>query len=287
MWGEMRVQLDELITEVSNRLGLEDATPLTRGAQKIVLKGLLAGAPAVAKIVLVPDGGLGDEVVTRAEREVELLAAVDSPHVVRILTDAIQIGDRPDAICWAEEWLSGGDLHQHLDAPWSEDEVWRLLTDVASGLSACHELSVVHRDLSPSNVRRTDEGKFVLMDPGLARHLEKTALTGQFQPGTPGFMSPEHVPGGQPLPASDVFVLGVLSFYALTGRLPIEVGAYGDEYYGRLRDDSCPDVAAERPDVSETLAAVINRCLNKQPARRYLDGGELVEAIAIARGDGS
>lgn len=278
------MQLDELITEVSDRLGLEEATPLTQGAQKIVLRGLLAGAPAVAKIVLVPDGNTGEEVVTRAEREVELLGAVDSPYVVSILTDAVQIGDKPEAICWAEEWLSGGDLHQHLGNQWAEHEVWALLTDVASGLSACHELSVVHRDLSPSNVRRTDDGSFVLMDPGLARHLEKTALTGQFQPGTPGFMSPEHVPGGQPLPASDVFVLGVLAFYALTGQLPIEVGAFGEEYYGRLRDDKCPDVAAVRADISADLAAVVNRCLSKQPARRYLDGGELVEEIEAVRG---
>lgn len=278
------MSIDELIADVADRLGLEAAAPLTQGGQKIVLAGTLAGAPAVAKIVLVPEGPSGAEVVTRAEREVELLGAVDSLHVVSVLTDAVEIGEAPDAICWAEERLSGSDLWHHLGTPWSEEEAWTLLTDGARGLSACHELSVVHRDLSPGNVRRTDDGHFVLMDPGLARHLEKTALTGVFQPGTAGYMSPEHVPGGKPLPASDVFVLGVLVFQALTGSLPIDRGAGGDEYFNRLRDARCPNLLAARGGISTDLAGIVDRCLEKQPARRFLDGGELVEAIEAIRG---
>ncbi|OHU77921.1 serine/threonine protein kinase [Mycobacteroides chelonae] len=277
----------ELITDAADRLGLEDVKPLTTGGQKIVLSGTLAGAPAVAKIVIVPDGPSGLEVIRRAVREVDLLGAVDSPHVVRVLTDAVEVGNKPDAICWAEERLSGSDLSANLDPPWTEDRAWQLLTDGALGLSACHELSVVHRDLSPGNVRLTDEDRFVLMDPGLARHLEKTALTGVFQPGTAGFMSPEHVPGGKPLPASDVFVLGVLTFRALTGVLPIQVGASGDEYFNRLRDQSCPDLHDHRADLSNDLRRVVNECLNKQPARRYLDGTELFGEIRRIRGDNS
>ncbi|WP_425499876.1 protein kinase domain-containing protein, partial [Luteolibacter marinus] len=70
---------------------------------------------------------------------------------------------------------------------WSEREVWPLLHDMAEALAACHDLEVVHRDLSPANVRCMPDGHFVLMDPGLAKHLEKSALTGGFQPGTTGF----------------------------------------------------------------------------------------------------
>lgn len=278
------MNIDVLVAEVADSLGLEDARPLTQGGQKLVLTGVLAGTRAVAKVILIPDGEDGQEVVTRAEREVELLGAVDSPHVVKVLTDAVEIdGGDFAAICWAEEQLSGEDLSRSLDPEWGEDAVWSLLTDVATGLSACHELSVVHRDLSPGNVRRTDDGTFVLMDPGLARHLEKTALTGVFQPGTAGFMSPEHLPGGSPLPASDVFVLGVLAFRALTGRLPIAVGASGDEYLMRLRDDVIPDVATVRAGMSEELAEIVNTCLDKQPARRFLDGEELLAEIRRVR----
>lgn len=278
------MSIDVLVAEVADSLGLENAQPLTQGGQKLVLTGVLAGTRAVAKVILIPEGDDGAEVITRAEREVELLGAVDSPHVVKVLTDAVEIGGaaRP-AICWAEEQLSGEDLGQLLDPCWNEEAVWSLLTDVAAGLYACHELAVVHRDLSPGNVRRTDDGIFVLMDPGLARHLEKTALTGVFQPGTPGFMSPEHVLGGSPLPASDVFVLGVLAFRVLTGHLPITIGAGGDEYLTRLRDEIIPDVSTMCAGISVELAEILNTCLEKQPARRYLDGEELAAEIDRVR----
>ncbi len=277
-------QIQQIIDDAPALLGLDNASVLTSGGQKIVLTGELAGAPAVAKIVIVPDGPTADTVITRAHREVDLLAAVSSPNVVSVLTDAVEIGDRPDAICWAEERLSGSDLSPLLRSQWTEDEVWTLLTDLATGLSACHELEVVHRDLSPGNVRRTDDGRFVLMDPGLARHLAKAALTGQFQPGTTGFMTPEHVPGGRPTPASDIFAVGILAYAALTTTLPVDPGTDEAAYHNRLRTQSCPDVAAIRTDISSELAAIVNRCLDRQPARRFLDGAELAEAVAAARG---
>lgn len=273
-------KIREVVVEVPGRLGLDNAAVLTSGGQKIVLTGELAGAKAVAKIVLVPDGPAAATVIERAHREVELLAAVSSPNVVAVLTDAVEIGDRPDAVCWAEECLSGGDLTTLLHTPWAEEEVWNLLSDLATGLTACHELEVVHRDLSPGNVRRTDVGRFVLMDPGLARHLAKTALTGHFQPGTTGFMSPEHAPGGRPIPASDIFALGVLAFLALTTNLPVSPGTDDADYYRRLRTEQCPDVKSLRRDISDELAMIVNRCLHRQSARRFLDGAELSSAIA-------
>jgi serine/threonine protein kinase len=277
----------ELIAEVPARLGLENPSVLTRGGQKIVLAGELAGAPAVAKIVLVPSGPAADIVVERAHREVDLLAAVSSPNVVSVLTDAVEVGDRPEAICWVEERLTGSDLTALFGSPWNEEDVWELLADLATGLAACHELDVVHRDLSPGNVRKTDSGRYVLMDPGLARHLAKTALTGHFQPGTEGFYSPEHVPGGRPTPASDIFAVGILAFLALTRRLPVEVGSGGADYHVRLRTGACDDVASLRTDISPELAGIVNRCLQRQSARRYLDGAELSDAIGAARGGAS
>lgn len=279
--------IQKIIDEVPARLGLDNFSVFAKGGQKIVLGGELSGAPAVAKIVLIPDGPGADVVIRRAHREVDVLAAVTSPNVVSVLTEAVEIGDRPDAICWAEERLSGSDLSALLTAKWSEADVWSLLSDLAIGLAACHELDVVHRDLSPGNVRKTGDGRYVLMDPGLARHLAKTALTGRFQPGTPGFMSPEHVPGGRPTPASDIFALGVLAYAALTGALPIDPGADEAEYHNKLRTSSCPDIATLRSDISADLAAIVNRCLHRQPARRYLDGAELQDAIAAARGASS
>lgn len=273
------MNVSQLISDVSAALGFENAQPLTQGGQKLVLKGTLSGAPAVAKIVLVLQDPNGDITLQRAHREVELLSAVDSDRVVKVLTDAVEISDPPIAVCWAEEYLDGADLRTSLNKVWDESEAWPLLHDMAEALSACHELEVVHRDLSPGNVRQLPDGHFVLMDPGLARHLEKTALTGAFQPGTPGWRSPEHVPGGDPTPASDIFALGILAFFALTGTFPVDPKGDPAEYDRRLVEQQAPGIATLVQGLSAELCEVVDTCLSRQPARRYLDGSELKLAL--------
>ncbi len=265
----------QLIEDVSAALGFEDAEALKQGGQKLVLKGTLSGASAVAKVVMLPGGPNSDIALHRARREVELLSTVDSERVVKVLTDAVEIGEPSPAVCWAEEYLDGSDLAESLDHPWDESEVWRLLEDMSEALAACHDLEVVHRDLSPANVRRTADGRFVLMDPGLARHLEKTALTGAFQPGTPGWRSPEHVPGGDPMPASDVFALGILAFYALSRSFPIDPNVDPGEYDRALVEQQAPSISTLVRGLSREIIEVIDTCLSRQSARRYLDGAEL------------
>jgi serine/threonine protein kinase len=268
-----------LLAEVESALGLDNVTPLTQGGQKLVLKATMSGTPAIAKVVQLPPGPNAELVLKRAHREVELLAAVDSDYVVKVLTDAVEIGDPPVAVCWVEECLDGEDLVQHYSSVWQEDEVWRLLCDTARALDACHRLEVVHRDLSPGNLRRTAAGRYVLMDPGLARHLAKTALTGSFQPGTKGWRSPEHVPGGEPIPASDIFALGILAYYALTGAFPVDPSGDQADYDRRLLSSQATPVKQVASHVSDELAEVIDRCLQRQSARRYIDGAELIAAL--------
>jgi len=278
MEGQKVTNGSDLIAEVFAALGVTDGLPLVSGGQKVVFTGDLAGSRVIVKVIILT-GTMADSVtIERAHREVELLAAVDSPHVVKVLSEAVEVGSPPAAVAWVEELLSGQDLSTMLRAgsTWAEEDVWRLMTDVARGLEACHDLRVVHRDLSPGNVRRTDSGSFVVMDPGLARHLERTALTGVFQPGTPGYLSPEHLPGATPTSSSDIFSLGVLAFIALTGRFPVDPGAV--DYHARLRVVDVPPIQT-LASVSDELGAIIDKCLKRQPARRYLDGTELLDSL--------
>lgn len=269
----------ELIKSVVAGLGVESVTPLTQGGQKIVLKAMLANRNVVVKVVLLPTGPMAGIILERARREVELLASIDSDHVVKVVSESVEIGSRPDAVAWAEEYLDGGDLSASMTVKWTDDEVFRLLADCASGLQACHDLDVVHRDISPGNIRRLSSGRYVIMDPGLARHLEKTALTGVFQPGTPGFRSPEHVPGGDPMPASDIFSLGILAFMTRTARFPVDPTGTEATYYARLTNGQAPPIKSVEANVGDELAQVIDRCLQRQSARRYLDGAELSIAL--------
>ena len=275
----------ELLEEVSAALGTTALAPLRSGGQKLVYRGELEGVPVAVKIVEVPQTPHAEEVIERARREVELLSTVESPFVVRVLSEAVEIGERPEAVCWVEELLDGADLRDAAASfPWAPGEAWALIADVATGLAACHELDVVHRDLSPGNVRQRATGRFVLMDPGFARHLSKAALTGVYQPGTPNYISPEHVPGGHPSPASDVFGLGILAFEALTGSVPVPYAGDDARYYEQLRTGQAPSLCSRRADLPDDLAAVIDRCLHRQPARRYLDAAELLDDLPAGVG---
>jgi serine/threonine-protein kinase len=204
-----------------------------------------------------------------------------------MMSEAIEIGDRPHAVCWAEEYLDGQDVGGLLGEKWNDADTVRMLHDIALGLKACHDLDVVHRDISPGNVRCCTDGRFVLMDPGFARHLAKTALTGEFQPGTPGFRSPEHVPGGEPTPASDIFGLGVLAFLARSSILPVDYNGDDDDYYRRLTEMQSPSLRSMCPDASNALVGIVDRCLQRQPARRYLDGSELLTGVESALSSGT
>lgn len=281
------MELEELLDEVRGALGTTELQLLARGGQKLVCKASLEDVPCVVKIVEIPQTAHADEVLERARREVELLSTVESDYVVRVLSEAVEVGGRPDYVCWIEEMLDGADVGALTSTfPWSEDEVWALLRDGARGLDACHELDVVHRDLSPGNVRRRSDGRYVLMDPGFARHLNRTAITGVYQPGTPGYCTPEHVPGGHPTTASDIFGLGILAFQALTTALPVPYVGDDAAYWEALRHEDAPRVKAVGADVPQDLADVVDRCLQRQAARRYLDAAELLEDLE-RRGQGA
>ena len=266
-------------------LGVTGATEIARGGQKIVYRALLQGVPVILKIAHISNL-LDPNALERCQREVALLKDLHSPNVVKVLSDLAFIGTGPDAAAWLEEELDGQDLHALLGRPWTWSDVADLLAQVGSGLSAMHASGYVHRDLSPGNVRRTTQG-YKVMDPGLAKHLNRTSITGLWQPGTPGFLSPEHATlGGRITPASDVYCLGILAFLALTGEFPIDPSGDPNQYRQRLLAARPPAVRSRRPDLSEPQASIVDRCLDRQPARRFLDADEVLDAVRVLASGG-
>lgn len=279
-------QSDGLIAEASRTFNIDGLQPITQGGQKSVLRGWRDGASVVMKVVFLQPP-YHEHMLERAHREVGLLSSINSPHVVRVLSPltllpapSTQTIRDAEAAAWLEEELDGQDLAELLGGPWSWDAVRQMLRQLALGLAELHSRRVVHRDLSAGNVRRTANGVWKVLDPGLAKHLSKITITGMFQPGTPGFRTPEHVPGGlTPNPASDVFGLGILAYIALTAQFPVDPSGNEDEYNRRLQEEQCLSVGELRPDLSPPEVQLIDRMLQRQSARRYLDAAEFLDAI--------
>jgi serine/threonine protein kinase len=271
-----------LIDTASQSLGVTVVKPLKQGGQKTVLEVDEGGTPRVMKVISI--GSSAPDALKRAQREVELLKSVSHPNVVKVASDLVELGEPVEGVAWLEELLDGADLSDILTAAWDWPDVKGMATDIAEGLGALHAVKVVHRDLSANNVRRRSAGVFVVMDPGFARHTQASDLTVGGQPGTPGFLSPEHLQAfsGSPTPASDVFCVGILMQLALTGEAPIPYTGDLSDYLNRLRNVETIDIQAARPDLDQTVVDLIRRCLHPQPARRFRNGTDLAKALGGA-----
>jgi hypothetical protein len=256
-----------VLADLAGALGVSELIPLARGGQKFVLRALREGRPVAVKALLVPPGPAFALAWERAARETNVLAAVDSPRLVRLLGGPRELrfaGSLPYGVAWTEELLDGVDLDTLLGAPWQPVQAARLLVHLAGSLAALHAEGIVHRDLNPGNVRRRENGGYCLMDPGLARFLAEADPGDAHCIGTIGYLSPEHAPGGSVLAPSDVYCLGILIHQALTGELPVPAAS----------DRALP------PDTPEALARIVERCLQRDPAARFADGGALLEELA-------
>jgi len=216
---------------------------------------------------------------TRYLREVELLERTAEHAGVLALLDAGRCARGPYLVL---ELAEGGSLRSRLTRegalPWREAA--GLVRQVAGSLARLHAEGIIHRDLKPENILLQGDGRPLLSDFGLAKDLgdadgELTAAG--FALGTIGYMAPELLDGDRDHlgPWTDVFALGAVLFELIGGRPPFS-GKTLNEAARSIREDSVPDLDGAPVGVN----AVIRRCLAKDPAGRFPDGGHLVASLA-------
>jgi serine/threonine protein kinase len=205
------------------------------------------------------------------EQEAEALRSIRHPGVVR----ALGLGRARGGPYLVLELLRGRTLESRVRSgrPMAAPEALGILEGVASGLAAAHAAGVVHGDLKPANVFLAEPGGVKLLDFGLSRSAGADGVSG----GTPPFMAPELWRGEAEGPRADVFAFGVLLHFLLCGRLPFAVRG------GRSEALDCRPLPPLRAGTSRALRRLRDRCLARDPARRFGDGGELLEALQAAR----
>jgi serine/threonine protein kinase/Tol biopolymer transport system component len=262
--------------------GAEDVRLGRRIALKVLgPQSIGAGGEAAGPNLAAPDiGGL--------QREARAAAAIAHPNVA-----AIYEAGEVDGIAYiAMEYVDGVTLRSRIAlGPLSVDDVVRYARQIADGLSKAHERGLVHGDLKPDNVMVDRDDRVKVLDFGLARlasgsdgHRDSGKIglrQGDAVAGTPAYMSPEQVNGGRVDARSDVFSFGVLVYEAVTGRTP-----FVDREQDRSSWSFTPraPMSHVRPDVPSALAAIVERCLALDPARRYPGGAELARALAVFDG---
>ena len=191
--------------------------------------------------------------------------------------------DETRAGIWME-YIEGQTLAEivYERGPMSAREVAGIGLDLCSALSAIHAAGLIHRDIKAHNVMREVGGRIVLMDFSGAHALQAQSIGGVLS-GTPLYMAPELLGGREATPATDVYSLGVLLFFLLSGTLPVR-GATLDDVRKAHAQGTRTRLRDARPDVPDRLVQVVERAIDPDPSGRYRTAGELEHAIAAASG---
>jgi len=239
----------------------------------------------VALKVLSLGEGTDDRAAARFEREVRLSSGLSHPNTVRVFDS----GTTEDGLLYyAMELLEGMSLGELVkrEGPLPAARAVHLVTQAARALAEAHDAGIVHRDVKPENLFVTSAGgesDFVkVLDFGIARaaseaqhQLTQTGVVA----GTPSTMSPEVIQGLEATSASDVYGLGAVLYFALTGRAPFKGEVPVGTLLAHLNDAPVPP-SARAPDVPADIDAIVLRALAKSPEDRHADGRALAEALA-------
>jgi serine/threonine protein kinase len=260
--------------------GYEIGEVLGRGGMGLVFRAVQKALKrTVALKIIVSGAHAGAAERARFRTEAEAVARLHHPGIVQIY----EVGEQAGCPYLALEFVSGGSLAAQLNGtPVPPRRAAQLLLDVARAVQHAHEQGIVHRDLTPANVLLTGAGAAKIVDFGLAKLLgseQRHTHTGAVL-GSPSYMAPEQAAGQVRLigPATDVYALGAILYELLTGRPPF-VGASFLETLDQVRthDPAPPQVL--QPKVSDDLAAICLKCLEKAPADRYPTAAALADDL--------
>ena len=236
-------------------------------------------------------------------REAHALSTFSHPHIASVYDYGETQEGKPYIIM---EWVDGqtlGGLMSNGKLPLPQS--LKLIEDIAEALAEAHRHDIIHRDIKPSNVAINERGQVKVLDFGLAKHVNRDAISSGgasiaqsqvitqtrrgFVPGTPQYVSPEQALD-QPLDArSDIFSLGVLLYECVTGE-PAFSGGNDVEIYTKVVRDNPPPPSRLNPDVPTKLDAITLKCLAKSADERYQSMEEFLtelrEVKAGLRSDG-
>lgn len=257
---------------------------LGRGGMGVVYEAQDDRLGRKVAIKVLHTAGASSERKRRFAQEARAASALNHPNIITI--HDIDTSDDGDFIVM--ELIEGVPLsHLSHHGPMPLDRAIACSIQIASALAGLHAVDIIHRDLKPANVMITGDGLIKVLDFGLSKWIaEPDAATMTAAPltqagsivGTSGYMSPEQALG-QPVDArSDVFSFGVLLYELLAGHRAFGGESMLSVLNAVVHGEPAP-LSDIRPDVSDALARIVSRCLEKDQSRRFPSAVELLEAL--------
>lgn len=254
---------------------------LGRGGMGIVYKAKDTVLDRVVAFKVLPDSlKENPQALKNFLREAKSAAQLNHPNIVTVY-DA---GEQAGRYYIAMEYVDGNTLKEIVRRRGSiaPGGVLHVLVQMCEALAYAHEKKIVHRDVKTANTMWTRDRKAKIMDFGLAKVIEEVRNHTTLVSGTPYYMSPEQTLGKNVDSRTDLYSLGVTIFELATGRLPF---TEGNIPYHHVHTPA-PDPRSIQPEVPPLLAAIISRCLRKDPAERYQTAREILAEVRAAVGQG-
>ena len=280
------------------RLGpYEILSPLGAGGMGEVYRARDAKLNREVAIKVLPEAVAEDaERLARFQREAQVLAALNHPHIAAIY-GLEKVGNFEALVL---ELVEGETLAERIAAgPIPIDEALAIARQIADALEAAHDKGIVHRDLKPANVKVTPQGKVKVLDFGLAKALtgDRSSPDVTHSPtltaaatqagvviGTAAYMSPEQARGKAVDKRADIWAFGTVLFEMLSGRKAFEGETVSDTLAAVLKTD--PDWSALPPQTPAIVRKVLRRCLERDRDRRLHDIADVRIEIEEGRDSG-
>jgi serine/threonine-protein kinase len=253
---------------------------LGRGGMGIVFKAKDTVLDRIVAYKVLPDAlKENPQALRNFLREAKSAAQLNHPNIVTVY-DA---GEQDGRYYIAMEYVDGTTLKEILRrrGAIAANGVLHVLYQMCEALAYAHDKKIVHRDIKTGNTMWTRDKKAKIMDFGLAKVVEEVRNHTTLVSGTPYYMSPEQTLGRNVDHRTDIYSLGVTIFELATGTLPFREG---NVPYHHVHTPA-PDARTLNPNVPEVVAAIIARCLEKDPERRFASTRDILTELRAASGN--
>jgi serine/threonine protein kinase len=221
-------------------------------------------------------------VIQRFKQEIKVLSQLDHPNIIRIF----DVGSAEGLCFYVMENRPSRTLRELMDERFRKKrtgftlhELMTAARQVGDALRCAHDKGIYHRDIKPSNILVTPDFQCILCDFGLAKiSADKTFTQAGTLMGTPLYMSPEQIQGGDVDHRSDLYQLGLVLYQMATGIIPF---AGENPYVAATRrlSEAIPAPTGLRPDLPGNVEQVILRCLERERLKRYPSANELLAEL--------
>lgn len=253
--------------EIADLLGQGGYGVVYRANQSAVLR-------EVAIKVILPKYANSPEFIRRFESEAQVVARLEHPHIVPLY----DYWREPDSAYLVMRYLRGGSLRDKIDlqGQLDVDATGKILEQVGSALTFAHRNGVIHRDVKADNILMDEDGNAYLGDFGIAKEVGSDGGGGQGDiVGTPAYLAPEQIRGGEVGPHSDVYAFGIMLYEMLSGRRPFAELTLATLVYKHL-NEPLPMIDHDELNLPPAFNSIIQKATAKDPEERYTDAQSLV-----------